>query len=226
MKSRTLKSIFFVLSFVFLVCNTSAQLTFLPVSFSPKEHPGLNTLVIHGDFGLYNYNVCDYKALAGRVVWNPGRFSIMGGAGLLLSTDNQRSNGFITGASFGYDLKPGIHPWKPIIQIQGGIGYTKIRNLKQWNLPIALGAGWVLLPPGINIRVWIMSRLNLRYGDDLNSIKSRRKTSLGPGVSTGISLTSPSGPGVHFGADYLYICSRSEFLIAAGFHWDFVLNKR
>jgi len=121
--------------------DVHAQLTTIPVSMSPKEIPELTTVVVHGDFGFYNHNLGDFKSVGGRVVWNPAKFSVLAGAGVLLAEENQADNGFTMGTALGYDIRPGsAEPWKPIIQLKGGIGYTKIADFKQWDFPFSLGA--------------------------------------------------------------------------------------
>jgi len=201
-----------------------AQLTSLPVSFSPKEEPKLTTLVIHGDFGFFNRKIGNFKSFAGRAFWNPGRFSIMGGAGALFATNDLGDNGFTVGASLGYDLKPGSPlPQRPIIQIKGGIGYAKINDSKQWNIPLALGFASILPPPKINITLWGAPRLHLRILDEHDTASNPEKAKIGLGVSAGIAITSYGGPGVHLDFEWLRISSHNEFIIAAGLHWNFAL---
>lgn len=213
-----------LLALTLLIGTASAQLTSLPVSFSPKQNSLLNTLVIRGDFGFFNHNVGDFKALAGSSVWNPGQFSLMGGFGALLSCDCKAGDGFTAGASLGYDLKPPTLPWKPIIQIKGAIGYTKISDVEQWNIPVALGFAVILPPPQFNITLWAAPRLHFRSGDTLEPLGGSEVDDIGFGISAGLNLTSIHGPGLHVELEWLRIDGQSEYIISAGLHWNFILS--
>lgn len=225
MKRSIVKFLALILALTFLIGTAAAQLTSLPVSLSPKQDSRLNTLVIRGDFGFFNHNVGDFKALAGSAVWNPGRFSLMGGFGALLSCDCQAGDGFTAGAALGYDLKPpASFPWKPIIQIKGTIGYTKISDLEQWNIPLALGFAVILPPPQINIKLWAAPRMHFRSGDSLEPLGGSAVDDIGFGMSAGVTLTSIHGPGLHVELEWLRIDGQSEYIIAAGLHWNFILS--
>ncbi len=198
-----------------------AQITTIPVSMSPKETPDLPTLVVHGDFGFFNHNLGDFKSVGGRVVWNPARFSVLAGAGRLLAEDDQADNGFTAGTAIGYDIRPGSPElWKPIIQLKGGIGYTKIADFKQWDFPFALGVALFLTPPGFNAKLWGSPRLHLRIADDLSG---GHATEVGFGVSAGLAVTRVSGLGLHLDGEWLQIQGHSEFAFVGGLHWDFTL---
>ncbi len=201
--------------------DVCAQLMTLPVSISPKETPDLPTLVVHGDFGFFNHNLGDFKSVGGRLVWNPARFSVLAGAGVLLAEADQADNGFTAGTAIGYDVRPGSpEPWKPIIQVKGGLGYTKISDFKQWDFPFALGIALFAPPPGFNVKLWGAPRLHLRIADDPSGGNS---TELGFGLSAGLALTKLSGLGVHVDSEWLRIQGHHEFVVAAGLHWDFTL---
>lgn len=125
------------------------------------------------------------------------------------------------GTALGYDIQPGsAEPWTPIIQLKGGLGYTKISDFKQWDFPFALGIALVAPPPNFNAKLWGAPRLHLRIADQLSGGNS---TDIGFGASAGIILTLISGPGLHIDAEWLRIQGHSEFAIAAGLHWDFAL---
>ncbi len=195
-----------------------AQLTALPVSISPKEEPELTTVVVHGDFGFYNHNIGDFKSVGGRLVWNPGSFSIMGGAAFLNADKDQLENGFTVGTALGYDIQSGTSQIsKPIIQIKGGIGYTKIDEFKQWNFPLALGVSFIFPAPKFNAKPWGSPRLHIRISDEPDDGNS---TDLGVGISAGLTITLPSESGIHLGVDWLKISGHSEFVVAIGLHWD------
>ncbi len=214
-------TIIFTLAIVTAGKNVYAQLTTIPVSMSPKETPDLPTLVVLGDFGFFNHNLGDFKSVGGRVVWNPARFSVLAGAGVLLAEENQADDGFTIGTALGYDIRPGsAEPWKPIIQLKGGLGYTKISEFKQWDFPFAIGFALFAPPPGFNVKLWGAPRLHLRISDAPSGGNS---TDLGFGVSAGLALTLVTGPGFHLDGEWLQIQGHSEIAIAAGLHWDFVL---
>ncbi len=224
MRTSIAKFLVLIPAATFLVSTASAQLTSLPVSFSPKQNSLLNTLVVRGDFGLFNHDVGDFKVLAGSAVWNPGRFSLMGGFGALLSSDHQAPDGCTAGAALGYDLKPPALPWKPIIQIKGAIGYTKIRDVEQWNIPVALGFAVILPPPQFNITLWTAPRLHFRSGDTLEPLDGSEVDDIGFGISAGLTLTYIHGPGLHVELEWVRIDGHSEYIISAGLHWNFILS--
>ncbi len=214
-------TLIFTLAIVTAGKDVYAQLTTIPVSMSPKEIPDLPTLVVHGDFGFFNHNLGDFKSVAGRLVWNPARFSLLVGAGVLLSEKDQLDDGFTVGTALGYDVRPGTEfPWKAIIQIKGGIGYTKIAEFKQWDFPFSLGVGLFAPPPGFNVKLWGAPRLHLRISDEPGGGNS---SDLGVGVSVGLALTLDTGPGFHLDGEWLKIQGHSEFAFVGGLHWDFVL---
>ncbi|MCG8605154.1 hypothetical protein MJD09_09170 [bacterium] len=195
-----------------------AQLSGLPVAMSPKETPQLTTLVFHNDFGLANKNIGDFKLVAWRTVWNPAKFSVLLGAGALLAEKGQADDGLTVATAIGYDVRSGSgQPWKAIIQLKGGLGYTKISDFKQWNIPIGFGAGWYLPPPKFNGKVWGSPRLHIRVSDEPGGSNS---TEVGFGLSAGIAITTLKGPGVHLDFEWLRIDEHSELLLAIGFHWD------
>jgi hypothetical protein len=225
MRTSKAKFLALILALASLIGTATAQLTSLPVSFSPKQNSLLNTLVIRGDFGFFNHDVGDFKGFAGSAVWNPGRFSLMGGVGALLSNDHQAQDGLTAGAALGYDLKPPTSfPWKPIIQLKGAIGYTKISEVKQWNIPVALGLAVILPPPQSNITLWAAPRLHFRSGDTLEPLGGAEIDDIGFGISAGLALTSIYGPGLHVELEWLRIDGQSEYLISAGLHWNFILS--
>jgi len=70
------------------------------------------------------------------------------------------------------------------------------------------------------VKLWGIPRLHLRISDAPSGGNS---TDLGVGVSAGLALTLVTGPGFHLDGEWLQIQGHSEFAIAAGLHWDFVL---
>jgi opacity protein-like surface antigen len=201
-----------------------AQLTSLPVSISPKQTPDLSTLVAHGDYGFCSHNIGDYNAIAGRLIWNPGRYSVMAGSGVLIAEEDELDNGFTVGAGLGYDVRPGSEfLWRAIIQVKVGLGYSKIDDSEMWNIPIGIAAAMYAPPGDLNVKIWGLPRLHLRITDDPEARDDSSSTDVGFGVSAGLAITLSSGPGVHLDGEWLRINGHSEFVTAAGLHWDFTL---
>jgi hypothetical protein len=209
----------------------AAQVSALPVQYFPNIDPGLRTVMLHADWRIVSSNAGDLTPVAGRIVLNLGRVGVAAGAGLLY--DSELDDELSLGGSVGIDLYS-VSPSSPTLTIQGAVGYTEIGaagadGIKRWDIPVGIGFSWFLPALDYNVEPWVAPRVHLRRLDGSSGTVGIDETSVGFGISGGLSVTHAFGPGLHLAVEALLIDeplgdkTHVEFALSGGIQAKFAL---
>ncbi|MBI4421259.1 MAG: hypothetical protein HY560_10570 [Gemmatimonadetes bacterium] len=237
MKKRVAAGVVLVgLGLIFAVRPAVAQLTGLPVYFSPKGGTGLT---LSADFGRAASTKLDGITGANHPTAIGGRAAlglpiVTVGLGIAKYdpkiTTLRNEWQYMGNAAF----KVFGGPLIPVaVSLQAGVGYLKQGTgalaSKTVNVPLGLGVAVNVPTPGASIEPWAAGRVHI------NAVKvgTVSATQTGYGVSGGVSLGLPIGLGLHLGVDWstfgrktsgtLNLSKRETLIIGVGVHYTIKL---
>jgi len=194
-----------------VVAPVAAQLNSIPVYFNPKGGTGFT---LAGDFGKgANTQSGKNTAFGVRASVGGGPFSIGAGVGTV-SLAGQSEVQYMGNAA----LRIVGGPLIPVsVAVQAGVGYLKVGSVKTLNVPIGVGIGLSVPPPGFSFDPWIAPRVTIKAVEMLGTTD----TDLGVGVSGGVNLAFVMGLGLHLGFDWTKVAGTEPLIIGAGVHYKF-----
>jgi len=207
-----------VFSAALVAIPAAAQVPGLPV-YNQGVPRGIG---IYGDVGFPNDN-----AGGGTAYGVTGRagFGFVGVTAMVASynPDGPIDSHTSVGATGNLRLFGG--PLVPLtVTLQGGAGYTKIDDAKDYRFPIGLGFALTIPNPVLAIRPWLAPRLDIDRTEIPGTVVSPEDTyhtDTNFGLSGGIELNLLNGFGLHAAYDRVFIKGSDPSVFGVGAHYTF-----
>lgn len=223
----------------------AAQLAATPVYFSPKQPVGLTLALDFGSALSLKYD--GVKAVVGGQAVKPNNLGARALLGLPFITLGVGVGSYgpdVTGADRAVQfmgsaaLKLFSPPLLPIgISLQAGAGYLKQgptgSEVKSISVPVGIGASIKAPTPGLSVELWGAPRLQFNA---VSVTGSGSRVQAGIGVSGGVNLGLPMGPGLHLAADYTKMSAKASsgtgsltlpqtqtLVLGVGLHYTFTI---
>ena len=192
-----------------------AQLFFFPDYAAPSAF-GTPSTFIAATYGRGLNDASGKLDAYGAVVGRTGmgqRFTILGGAGLVDGPESELTFGGAIGADL---LQPASTTQ---VSVQGGIGYFGVdvgggETLTTLRFPIGVALKTMVEGPTANVMPFVMPKVNISRA----SLAGTSATETDFGASGGVSVTLPSGFGVHSAIDVL-AAEETIWTIGVGAHY-------
>jgi hypothetical protein len=225
-----------------LSARVRAQLPSAFVNAMPNA-PGRPSGYTYLETGWGSPNADDTTPILLRQDWNLSRVSVALGVAGLIAHNDVVADGFAAGIGAGVDLLPvpaaGNRVWG--VRSYTGLAYAShdepAGTVKQFDIPVVVGFGWVLPPKAFSVLPWLAGELRLRATD---TPSESDRFDWGAGVQFGFRITKQQkgGPrlirdltriGIQVSAGLLFIDGLRaghddvDVLARFGGHWTYQL---
>lgn len=195
----------------------SGQLFYFPDYAVPSMDGAASTFVA-GSYGRgLNDNSGKLNAVSATVGRTTSSVSFVGGFGYI--DGGLAESEWTLGGAAGYDLLSGTAPAQ--LTLQAGIGWMQlsggglIPDVTMLRFPVGVAVKGNIESTSATVTPWAMPRLNILRA----SADGASTTDTHLGGSAGVTVTMPSGFGIHAALDYLAVESAEQLTFGVGAHY-------